>query len=94
MPEEGWMSHAEAVQQDAGGSSYFATPQGIQVCEGSGRVVEILNAPGPGSVTGIAFAGTGPTWLYAVEGDKLYKRPVKVTYAPVWSPVKPPKPLL
>jgi hypothetical protein len=64
------------------------------VCEGSGRVVEILNAPEAGAVTGIAFAGSEPTWLYAVEGDRLYKRPVKVTYAPAWAPVKPPKPLL
>jgi gluconolactonase len=94
MPELGWMSHAEGVQLDAGGASYFATPHGIQVCEASGRVIEILNAPEPGAVTGIAFAGADPTWIYAVEGTRLYRRPVKVMYAPVWAPVKPPKPLL
>ena len=94
MPEQGSESNAKAVATDAGGAAYFATPLGIQVCEASGRVIEILNAPEPGAATGIAFAGTGPTWLYAVEGTKLYRRPVKVTYAPVWAPVKPPKPLL
>jgi hypothetical protein len=94
MPEQGWMSRAEGVQLDAGGAGYFATPQGIQVCEASGRVIEILNAPEPGAVTGISLAGAGPTWIYAVEGTKLYRRPVKVAYAPVWAPVKPPKPLL
>jgi sugar lactone lactonase YvrE/predicted alpha/beta superfamily hydrolase len=103
MPEEGpmnqgWMSHAEAIATDAGGAAYFATPRGIQVCEPSGRVIEILNAPeaapNAGMLTGIAFAGPSPTWLYAVQGTKLYRRPVKVSYAPVWAPVKPPKPLL
>jgi gluconolactonase len=103
VPEEGqtsgsWMSHVEAVATDAGGAAYFATPRGIQVCEPSGRVIEILNAPVPspeaGTLTGIAFAGANPTWLYVVQGNKLYRRPVKVAYAPVWAPVKPPKPLL
>lgn len=95
MPEQGWMSHAESVQMDANGASYFATPQGIQVCEASGRVIEILNAPEPaGAVVSLSFAGSSPTWLYAAENGKLYRRPVKVTYAPVWAPVKPPKPLL
>src|ERR1035438_3734211 len=67
-------------------------------CEASGRVIEILNAPEAGpdaeELTAVAFAGTGSTWLYAVEAGKLYRRQVKVTYAPVWAPVKPPKPLL
>ncbi|HEX4029650.1 MAG TPA: alpha/beta hydrolase-fold protein [Terracidiphilus sp.] len=98
MPEQDWMSHAEAVATDAGGAAYFATPRGIQVCEPSGRVIEILNAPEPspdaGALNGIAFAGANPTWLYVVQGKRLYRRPVKVAYAPVWAPVKPPKPLL
>ncbi|HEV2484863.1 MAG TPA: alpha/beta hydrolase-fold protein [Terracidiphilus sp.] len=94
MPEDRSTSDVQAVAIDAGGAAYFATPVGIQVCEASGRVIEILNAPEPGAVTGIAFAGSGATWLYAVEGTRLYRRPVKVTYAPAWAPVKPPKPLL
>ena len=98
MPELSWMSHVEAVATDAGGAAYFATPVGIQVCEPSSRVIEILNAPQPdavgGQITALAFAGTNPTWLYVVQNKKLYRRPVKVIYAPVWAPVKPPKPLL
>jgi gluconolactonase len=98
LPEDHWESHVKGVATDAGGAAYFATPGRIQICEASGRVIEILNAPEPGpeadNLSGIAFAGTGPTWLYVVEGMKLYRRPVKVTYAPVWAPVKPPKPLL
>ena len=98
VPEQGWMSQVEAVATDAGGAAYFATPRGIQVCEPSGRVIEILNAPQPdavgGPVTAVAFAGADPAWLYVVQGKKLYRRPVKVGFAPVWAPVKPPKPLL
>jgi gluconolactonase len=103
LPEEGqasesWMSHVEDVATDAGGAAYFATPRGIQVCEPSGRVIEILNppesSPEAGALTGIAFSGANPAWLYVVQGNKLYRRPVKVAYAPVWAPVKPPKPLL
>ena len=98
MPEMGSKSEAKGVAMDAGGAAYFATPGRIQVCEASGRVIEILNAPEAGpdaeELTAVAFAGTGSTWLYAVEAGKLYRRPVKVTYAPVWAPVKPPKPLL
>jgi hypothetical protein len=98
MPEQGWTSHVESVQQDSGGASYFATPEGIQVCEASGRVIEILNAPesdpSAGNLSSLAFGGSAPTWLYAVQGKKLYRRPVKVEYAGVWAPEKPPKPLL
>jgi sugar lactone lactonase YvrE/predicted esterase len=96
MPESGWLSNVGGVAEDATGQQYFATPVGIQVCEASGRMIEILNAPEPGTaVTGIAFAGTSPAaWIYATEGNSLYRRPVKITPAYPWAPTKPPKPLL
>jgi len=98
MPEMGWMSHVSGAAEDTNGAVYFATPQGIQVCEASGRTIEILNAPlsGPesGAVTGVAFAGASPTWLYVAQGNKLFRRPAKVAATGVWTPVKPPKPLL
>jgi hypothetical protein len=94
MPETGWMSQVTGVATDAGAAAYFATPLGIQVCEPSGRVIEILNSPEPGAVSRITFAGANPAWLYAVEAGKLYRRPVKITPAYVWAPAKPPKPLL
>ena len=95
MPETGWQSRTGGIAEDATGQSYFATPLGIQVCEASGRMIEILNAPIPGSaVTSVAFAGANPAWIYATEGNSLYRRPVKITPAVVWAPAKPPKPLL
>jgi sugar lactone lactonase YvrE len=94
MPETGWLSRTGGIAEDSTGQSYFATPLGIQVCEASGRMIEILNAPEPGIVTGVAFAGANPAWIYATEGNSLYRRPVKITPAVVWAPAKPPKPLL
>ena len=98
MPETGRYSGVMSVATDAGGAAYFATPGRIQVCEPSGRLIEILNAPlfspEAGWLESIAFAGSNPTWLYVSQGGKLYRRPVKVTFAPAWAPQKPPKPLL
>ena len=91
MPEMGWMSGVTSAMEDLAGQVYFATPLGIQVCEANGRVASILNAPVYGVVSGIAFSGN---WMYASEGGKLYRRPVKVKGAEVWNPVKPVKPPL
>jgi gluconolactonase len=94
MPEEGWMSHAVGVREDTSGQIYFATPLGIQVCMPNGRVEEILNAPQPGALSSLSFATGNPEWLYVVEFDRIYRRPVKVTGAHAWTVLKPPKPTL
>ncbi len=91
MPESGWMSGVRAAAEDSSGQVYFATPVGIQMCEANGRSAAILNAPGYGAVAHMAFAGN---WMYAVEGGKLFRRPVKVKGTEVWNPQKPPKPPL
>jgi len=89
-------SRTHGVIEDMDGQVYFATPLGIQVSMQNGRVVEILNPPVTGeSITAITFAGAGDaSWLYAAQGGKLYRRPVKVTGANAWTVVKPPKPTL
>jgi len=95
LPENGWTSMVSGVRTDVNGAAYFATPLGVQICEASGRVLEILNPPDPtGAVTSLAFAPGNPAWLYVTEGGRLYRRPVKVAPATVGMPVKPPKPLL
>src|ERR1019366_9882896 len=48
VPEMGSKSEAKGVAMDAEGAAYFATPGMIQVCEASGRGIEILNAPEAG----------------------------------------------
>ncbi len=94
MPEEGWMSGAASVASDSIGQVYFATAAGIQVCEANGRVAMILNPPEPGRVQAIAFGGRDLNWLYAAEGGRLFRRPVRVTGAAVWRMAKLPKPPL
>jgi gluconolactonase len=94
MPETGWMSGVQGVTEDSIGQIYFATPLGIQVCEANGRVAQILNPPEHGSISSIAFAGKDLNWLYVTEGNKLFRRSVKVKGNAPWALVKPPKPPL
>jgi gluconolactonase len=94
MPETGWRSGVVAATEDSIGQIYFATPLGIQVCEANGRVAMILNPPEHGAVTAVAFGGRDLNYLYVAEGAKLFRRPVKVTGAAAWAPIKLPKPPL
>jgi len=94
MPEEGWKSGVSSVAEDSTGQTYFATPEGVQICEANGRVATILNAPEIGAVTALTFAGAERTLLYIAENGKLFRRRVKVHGTSVGNPVKPPKPVL
>lgn len=94
MPESGWNSGVTGVAQDSIGQVYFATALGIQVCEANGRVAMILNPPAPGSVQAIAFGGAELNWLYAIQGGKVFRRPVKVKGTAGWETVRLPKPPL
>jgi sugar lactone lactonase YvrE len=94
MPEAGWNSGVRGVTEDSTGQVYFASPLGIQVCEGNGRLAEILNPPENGVISGLAFGGKDLNWLYVSEGGKLFRRPVKVTGTAVDAPAKPPQPPL
>jgi gluconolactonase len=90
MPESGWMSGVHGVIEDSVGQVYFATPMGIQFCEANGRVAGILNPPEHGAISSLTFAGKNLDWLYATEGGKLFRRPVKAAGTAVGAPVKPP----
>lgn len=94
LPETGWRSGVKGVTEDSIGQVYFASPVGIQVCEANGRVAAILNPPEHGNVTDLAFAGKDMNWLYVAEGDKVFRRPLKVKGVPAWAPAKLPKPPL
>jgi gluconolactonase len=94
MPEEGWNSNVTSVAEDSTGQTYYATPEGVQICEANGRVATILNAPEIGAVTALTFAGRDATMLYVAVNGKVYRRAVKVHGTSVANPVKPPKPPL
>ena len=93
-PKTAWMTGAHEVMEDTNGQVFFDTPIGIQICEQNGRVSDILNPPEIGEISSIAFVGNETNWIYAAEGGKLFRRPVKVSAAPVDTAVKPPKPRL
>lgn len=94
MAELSHNSGVESVAMDTQGYAYFADALGIQLCEQNGRCMQILSKPEMGAVTGIAFGGKDLSWLYATEGGKLFRRPVKRNGAAAWNVVKPPRPPL
>ena len=91
---EGSTRGSGGVTVDSVGQAYFATALGIQLCEQNGRCAAILAKPGRADLSALAFGGPDLGWLYAVEGDKLYRRQVKSRGVSVSEKVKPPQPAL
>ena len=78
--------HAPDTADDAGGDGlrvdrdgrlYVASRMGIQVCDQAGRVNCIIPTPN-GRVASLGFGGEKFDVLYAMCGDKVYARKVKV----------------
>jgi sugar lactone lactonase YvrE len=77
--DEASASGAAGMTTDSKGLLYVATLLGIQVCDTQGRVVAILNRPeqadpSSGPVAGVAFGGPNHEYLYAVVGNKVFRR--------------------
>jgi enterochelin esterase-like enzyme/DNA-binding beta-propeller fold protein YncE len=78
-PDESSESHASGMAVDGQGFLYVATELGVQVCDAEGRVVAILNRPEQaepslGPVSGVTFGGPDHQYLYAVAGNKVFRR--------------------
>lgn len=85
---------AEGLRTDRDGRLYVATGMGIQVCDQAGRVNGILPTPN-GKVTNLCFGGANFDILYAMCGDKVYRRKLNVKGANAWDkPNKPAAPKL
>src|SRR5262245_15437697 len=56
---------------------YVATKIGVQVFDPRGRLTTIIEAPGSEGVASVFFGGPGLQWLYATDGNKIYRRPTK-----------------
>ncbi len=93
-PDDSSESDAGGMTFDTEGFLYVATNLGVQVCDQPGRVMAIINPPGPGGVSNVFFGGRDMQWLYVTDWDKVYRRPVKRRGAVAWNPVKPPQPRL
>ncbi|MGO9275614.1 MAG: SMP-30/gluconolactonase/LRE family protein [Terriglobia bacterium] len=92
--DESSVTGALGMTVDSLGYLYVTTEMGIQVCDQPGRVVAIINPPGPGLFAGITFGGPDLQDLYVVAGDKLFKRHLLRKGVLPWVPQKPPVPQL
>jgi len=77
--DEASASGAAGMVMDRKGLLYVATLMGIQIDDQQGRVVAILSRPEQadpslGPVSGIALGGPDHQYLYAVVGNKVFRR--------------------
>ncbi len=94
VPDTDDISQADGMRVDRDGRLYVATKMGIQVCDQPGRVNAILPLPN-GRIANLTFGGENFDTLFALCGDKVYKRKLKVKGAFAWDkPNKPPTPRL
>jgi len=88
-------TNASGMTVDTMGYLYVATDLGIQVCDQPGRVVAIIDSPPTaGPLQGIAFGGPDFQDLYAMVGERLYKRHLLRKGVTPGIAVKPPVPQL
>ena len=85
-------SQADGMRVDREGRLYVATKLGIQICDQAGRVNAIIPTPN-GRIANLCFGGESFDTLFAMCGDKVYKRKLKVKGAHGWdAPNKPAEP--
>lgn len=92
MPDNADDSGVDGLRTDSNGRLWCATKLGLQVCDQAGRVNCIIPTPN-GKVSNLTFGGEKFDTIFATCGDKVYKRKVKVSGAPL-TPIKPEKPRL
>jgi sugar lactone lactonase YvrE/enterochelin esterase-like enzyme len=81
----------DGLRVDRDGRLWVATNIGLQVCDQAGRVLAIIPTPN-GKVANLTFGGENMDVLYAVCGDKVYSRKVKVRGVNAFEPPFKPKP--
>jgi sugar lactone lactonase YvrE len=87
-------SGADGMAVDREGRLWVATYMGLQVCDPAGRVTCIIPTPN-GKVFHVCFGGPEMDTLFALCGDRVYKRKVKVKgVLPFQAPFKPAPPRL
>jgi gluconolactonase len=80
------VSGSEDLAADKHGNLYVATRIGIQICDQNGRVRAILPLPvRAGSVRSICFGGEHFDSLYATDGNRIFRRRLKISGVPPWA---------
>jgi sugar lactone lactonase YvrE len=94
VPDTSDDSGADGLRVDRERRLYMATCLGIQVCDQAGRVNRIVPTPN-GKVSNHCFGGANFDTLFAMCGDAVYKRKVKVQSSQAFqAPDKPAPPQL
>ncbi len=95
MPDAAPRSSADGMAVDADGRVYIATALGVQVFDQIGKCHAIIPAPQRASLSNVEFGGPDFDELYVTNGDKVFKRKVRVKGVLSWRPpLKPPPPRL
>lgn len=94
VPDTADDSGADGLRVDRDGRLYVATRMGLQVCDQPGRVNSIIPTPN-GRVSNLCFGGENFDTIFAMCGDRVYSRKVKVRGTDGWNePNKPGAPRL
>jgi gluconolactonase len=95
MPDAAPRSSADGMAVDADGRVYIATALGVQVFDQIGKCHAIIPAPQRASLSNVEFGGPNLDELYVTNGDKVFKRKVRVKGVLSWRPpIKPAPPRL
>ena len=93
LPDHRGDSGADGMTVDTEGRRYVTSHVGIQILDQSGRVHQILNAPGNGWMSNVAFGGPELDTLYVTSMDKVFRRKINAKGLG-GNAMKPPKPRL
>lgn len=96
MPDAATRSSADGMAVDTDGRVYIATALGVQVFDQIGKCHAIIPVPQPrASLSSVEFGGPNMDEMYVTNGDKVFKRKVKVKGLVSWRPpIKPAPPRL
>jgi gluconolactonase len=95
VPDTELDSGADGLATDTQGRLYVATHLGVQICDQAGRVIGIIDRPGPRRLSNVDFGGPGLSDLFVTEGDKVYRRKTRaVGVQSGAAPITPPSPKL
>lgn len=94
VPDTADDSGADGMRVDRDGRLYVATRMGLQICDQAGRVNSIIPTPNR-KLANITFGGENFETLFAMCGDKVYKRKLKTKGAMAYqAPHRPAPPRL
>ena len=96
MPDAATRSSADGMAVDTDGRVYIATALGVQVFDQIGKCHAIVPAPQRGaSLSNVEFGGANMDEMYITNGDKVFRRKVRVKGVLSWrAPIKPAPPRL